>query len=471
MDLKIILGPPGTGKTTRLLDIMEKELASGIEPTKMVFCSFTKKAAEEAIERATERFNFTKKDMVYFKTIHSLAFQALGLKRTEVMQTKNYQDIGEHLGLKFTTKADAFAEITPGCKNAGDQYSFIDSFSRARRITAKEVWDIINHDNLNWFEFERYSATLQEYKKMYNLYDFQDMLELGSCEIDVDIVIIDEAQDLSTSQWYFLRKIMAKAKRVYIGGDDDQAIFSWSGADVEAFLGLKGEVEQLTQSWRIPRKVHALAQDLTSKIKHRKEKHYSSMDREGSVEYWNAVDHIDFTEGTWLLLARNAYLLPELGAAVRTKGIAYSVRGKSAVDSVHMKAIEHWERQRSGVILSPKEKDVIKEFLPRDGSDMSQHPWHEAFTRMPVTEVEYYLSLRRRGETLTGKPRINISTIHGVKGGESDHVVLLTDMAGSTFESQSLDPDAEHRVWYVGATRCKNSLHIIMPRGRFHYNL
>ena len=49
---KIILGPPGTGKTYNLLNLVEKELANGTAPDRIGFFAFTKKAATEARERA-----------------------------------------------------------------------------------------------------------------------------------------------------------------------------------------------------------------------------------------------------------------------------------------------------------------------------------------------------------------------------------------------------------------------------------
>ena len=42
---KIILGPPGTGKTHNLLNLVEKELAKGTPPDRIAFVAFTKKAA------------------------------------------------------------------------------------------------------------------------------------------------------------------------------------------------------------------------------------------------------------------------------------------------------------------------------------------------------------------------------------------------------------------------------------------
>ena len=469
---KIILGPPGTGKTTRLMDIMQEEFANGCTPDKMVYCSFTKKAVEEAIERATDRFNFTKADMMYFKTIHSLAFNSLGLRRDQVMQNKDYKKIGAHLGLVFSNKTDFSSDALPGTKYNGDQYTFIEGFSRARHISPRQVWDIVNHDNLNWYEFKRYQDTLIEYKKKYALFDFADMLEQASTALNVDVVIIDEAQDLSTAQWHFIRNFTKNAKRVYIGGDDDQAIFSWSGADVNQFLNLDGDREVLHQSYRIPKAIHILAEQLTSKIKQRTKKHYLPQAKSGAVEYWNNVDHLDLTSGTWLLLARNSYLLNELSASMKQRGVAYAIRGNSTIGSAHVRAIKCWEQWRKGKTLDESDEILIQEYLQPGCTKWPKDKiWHEAFVQMPPEDREYYISLLRRGESLSKNPRINISTIHGIKGGEADHVALLTDMAMSTHEASAIDPDSEHRVWYVGATRCKETLNIIMPRGRYHYSL
>ena len=57
--MNIILGPPGTGKTTRLLTLVEEYLEMGISPDKIGYFSFTRKAAQEAIHRAARRFSMS----------------------------------------------------------------------------------------------------------------------------------------------------------------------------------------------------------------------------------------------------------------------------------------------------------------------------------------------------------------------------------------------------------------------------
>ena len=86
--------------------------------------------------------------------------------------------------------------------------------------------------------------------------------------------------------------------------------------------------------------------------------------------------------------------------------------------------------------------------------------WHEAFDRLGVKEREYLISCLRRNEN-TNTPRIKLTTIHASKGGESDNVVLLTDVAGSTWEELTHNPDTENRTFYVGITRTRQNLHVI----------
>ena len=80
-----------------------------------------------------------------------------------------------------------------------------------------------------------------------------------------------------------------------------------------------------------------------------------------------------------------------------------------------------------------------------------------------MTDVAYIRATRRRGENLLEKPRIRLSTIHGMKGGEAESVVILTDMAARTHLEAQRFPEDESRVWYVAATRAKEELHIVAP--------
>ena len=114
----IVLGPPGTGKTETLLGKVEDHLKK-TDPNKIGFFAFTQKAAYEARDRAMKKFDYTEDDLPYFRTLHSLAFRRLGIKKENVMQKRHYQDFGKKIdfdvdyleyddeeGGVFTTKSD-----------------------------------------------------------------------------------------------------------------------------------------------------------------------------------------------------------------------------------------------------------------------------------------------------------------------------------------------------------------------------
>jgi len=50
-----------------------------------------------------------------------------------------------------------------------------------------------------------------------------------------------------------VKRIAEKTQRLYIAGDDDQAIFKWAGADVDSFITQTGKLLPLIQSRRIPK--------------------------------------------------------------------------------------------------------------------------------------------------------------------------------------------------------------------------
>ena len=66
----------------------------------------------------------------------------------------------------------------------------------------------------------------------------------------------------------------------------------------------------------------------------------------------------------------------------------------------------------------------------------------------------YVLNALRRGDNVK-HPRIKVSTIHSMKGGESDNVLVITDLSYASWKQYQKNPSVEHRVFYVAVTRAK----------------
>ena len=80
-------------------------------------------------------------------------------------------------------------------------------------------------------------------------------------------------------------------------------------------------------------------------------------------------------------------------------------------------------------------------------------------------------SLIRSGDIFKNKARIRLSTIHGIKGGESDNVIVISDISYKTWRKFNVEPDDEHRVFYVAVTRARKNLFLLHPETKYSYEL
>ena len=483
--VQIILGPPGTGKTTSLLNIVEDALSRGIPPERIAYLAFTRKAAYEAQERAMAQFGFEEGRFPYFRTLHSLAFRELGMQRDEVMTDSHYRKFGKAMGIEFRGIYDEKIGLHTG-DGLGDKCSRIESLARMGLRNIEDQMAITNINDLSTHAVKQYHSALVAYKKDNGVYDFTDMLEKYNSQLPVDICIFDEAQDLSSAQYKMAILAASLASEVYIAGDDDQAIFGWAGADVDKFLNLKGQKTTLPNSHRIPKKVHSLANDVVRRIKNRYPKKWAPKKQEGDVIYVTNEQDIDFSEsGSWMLLSRSKYLLYRLKQAVRQQGFAYTINNRSSLESEETRAIIAWESLRKGKSISQHEAKNLVNFLAFNPDLIKQdsymmadlglpdaakdYDWMTMLKGIAPDEREYLRSCMRNGEKFSDKPRITISTIHQSKGGEADNLVLLTDMGKLSWEN--LGSDEENRVWYVALTRAKENLYLIQPRGLRYFSI
>jgi DNA helicase-2/ATP-dependent DNA helicase PcrA len=304
------------------------------------------------------------------------------------------------------------------------------------------------------------------------------------------VVFIDEAQDLSPMQWDMAKSIWKKTEDSFIAGDDDQAIFKWAGADVDSFIALQDQMinHPLTQSHRVPIQVHQIAMGIINRIKHRINKTWKPKTNEGSLHRHFEVDSVDMSSGEWLILARTKHMLQDIEDVLYRKGLYYKTKHKRNYEKDIQEAAINWEHLRQGQPLTYKQIEKIYGYMSPNHSDKTslygmtkgsfynidqltkdfglhtKKVWYEAFDNAGSRRIDYLRKMRANGEQLNKTPRIELSTIHAAKGGESQNVVLLTDLTKTTLDGYEKNPDDENRLFYVGATRTKENLHIIEPK-------
>lgn len=474
MRVRKIFGPPGTGKTRQLLTLMERELQSGVSTRRVAYLTFTVEARRVATTRALKHFSrLTKRDLPYFRTLHSIAYDALGVGRTDLISSpEQLLQFTDLTGLTFTHGHTHYDPAAAGqyVASPGDHLLAFDHFRRHNLWSLHDALHAWEGDETYW-ELRHFTESYAAWKADEYLVDFTDLLERCDVTLPIDVMFVDEAQDLSRLQWRVLWKLAANAQRVYLAGDDDQAIFTWAGACPTAFLEQPAqETTVLSQSYRTPAAVLTVLRDLVSQIPDdaRQAKHWLARGVEGDVERVMYLEQADFTKpGSYLILYRQRYQRAAVEKALREQGVAYSVEERPAPGAQWGPAIVAWERYRKGDVDKEDLNAIYDAVVPGHMPDRTQ-PWFVALDAISDDEAQYLRAVLQRygNRGLTEPPSVRLSTIHKAKGAEADHVVLLLEIGRKVETHLWREPADEVRVFYVGASRAKQSLTLVGELGR-----
>lgn len=493
---KIIFGPPGTGKTTYLLNVLETELkVNKVAPHKIGYFAFTNQAADEALSRAISQLNYSTKDFTNFRTLHSLAYKELHLKEDNIMSDNDYNFISNKLQIKLSNPNNSIKKYGAGFPD--DVFMQVIDGAKIRGLTTEAHFSNPNIGHLEGglTKLKYIDESLIKYKQARNKYDMTDMIvDFNKKHYDsvpkFDVVIIDEAQDLSWLQWKMIERIVTNAKRVYVAGDDDQAIFRWAGARPEYLINMEGERVILDKSYRLPQLIHSKANTLIKRVKDRVEKEWTSREERGEINIHPVPQLNRLKNGKWLVLARDRYHLDRLEEELKIEGVYYERNDETSINKRIHEAILAWEDVRRGKSIDIKRVKRIYTYLKTGEGVSKEHkgmknadkeklynfdtlstqygllidkdkPWFKALENIENNKKTYVRMCLRRKENIRQGPRIKLSTIHGSKGSEADNVMLLTDLSRKSDEEYWRQRDSERRVFYVGMTRARNSLDIV----------
>jgi len=508
---ELVVGPPGTGKTSTLLSHLEEELISGVAAEEIAYVSFTRAARIEAASRASETLGCGPDRFVWCRTIHSTAYRLLGLRPEEVLNSKDLREFGQAYGYDFRGARvldDEEDEIAGSRIMTDDDKLFaVLEWARSRMLPAAEAlrrgpYDVASD------EYSLFLARYAKFKEEKARLDFYDMLEeCLALHLRPPVIraIVDEAQDLSPLQVQLVQRWFMDCERVYIAGDDDQAIYGFSGADSRWVLALADRfpTRVLTQSYRVPRLPYELAKKIIIQNRARVKKSYLPKPTEGSVdvlERRDIIGEIDENQSTFIL-GRHWRGVREFARLLRDKGIAFTVEkhptlsplgataalqayraaralqeGRSIAGTAFLALLKQIPSGKHGGRLLPrgakkeaKERraDVVTlDSLRLQGLQLlvdallSYGP--RVLSRVPMDLLAAFEALEKRYGKVPLKPHVRAMSMHASKGREADTVVILPELSRAAYRDYTTGGqaafEAENRVAYVATTRTKNRL-------------
>lgn len=312
----LVLSGAGSGKTLvitrRIAYMVEKH---GISPSRILGLTFTNKAAGEMEERLEELMGVENgAHLPWLGTFHSLGVKFLR----------------EFVDLLGTDHSRYF-----GIFDQKDQKNVVKEVMKERDISTDEfkpgmIWNFINKAKNDLIGPERFRdrragemddylldvvggvySSYQEKLADCNALDFGDLIRLpvkllegkeeetGWWRNQFDFLLVDEYQDTNKGQYEFSRLLTGEDRNICVVGDDDQAIFSWRGANLENILEFeddypRAEVIHLSKNYRSKKSILEAANSVISNNSYRKQKEMESSRGEGGkVKVYAAEDEKD----------------------------------------------------------------------------------------------------------------------------------------------------------------------------------
>ena len=299
----LILAGAGSGKTrvvtTRVAHMIFER---GIEPASILAVTFTNKAAAEMRERVQRLLRGQGADLQSWPTVatfHSFCVRLLRRDGAPLAESRPgftprfliFDDADQLALIK-----EAYRKVEPG-DNFLKPKAALAAISRAKNRGGGEV-RLRTGDAESTLLLDAIYAFYRDGLLDANALDFDDLLleAVRLLESSDEVrdrtrarypyLMIDEFQDTNRPQYELMRLLAGPRRNVCVVGDEDQAIYSWRGADIKNILGFESDfpgakVVRLEQNYRSTRNILAAASALVERNVRRKGKELWSAGSEG----------------------------------------------------------------------------------------------------------------------------------------------------------------------------------------------
>lgn len=347
----LVLAGPGSGKTAvitqRIRYLVEER---HITPSDILTITFTKAAALEMKQRACQICRGA--ENAVFGTFHSVFFQII----RSSSKFQNYSIMTEQQKLQILRpllkgkKLDC-VQMSSFCEQFLSDLSFYKNTGREREEKAGQ----------NQAEQMQLHELRQAYEQCCRkrwLLDFDDILIYCYRLLTEDsglrdrwenrfrYILIDEFQDINDVQYQIIKLLSANYENLFVVGDDDQAIYSFRGADpsyMHRFLEdyPKSRQVKLNINYRCGDRILALAARSIAHNKYRFEKEIkagnSGENRVIATCFQNRAEELSFlteeimthrNEGLTAILVRTNRMAEQVSEACFRRQIPYQMREK-----------------------------------------------------------------------------------------------------------------------------------------------
>lgn len=259
-------GPPGTGKTTQLLERVTRLLDDGYTPSDLVFVTYRKEMASEFLRRLHEREYISdeeyrkpwENDTRHFGTLHAVCNRIT--PDAEVVDDSHKRDfIREVYDGNYDTRGAQGAQDDPVGKLLFEAYDWCVQNKQHSFVNAPNYKEIADR-TISPPSFEEFGQAWSRFKAEGNeegkpLRDFTGMLrkvDESSLRPSGSILVVDEYHDMTPIMASICEGWAETFDTVIVGGDPLQAIYTYKGADPSYFQSLDYPEVMLDRTYRVP---------------------------------------------------------------------------------------------------------------------------------------------------------------------------------------------------------------------------